>query len=54
MGDPEVIETMRDASRRRFKRALTWPIVLAAYEKLLNRYCPHAQSMMDTYEPSRK
>jgi glycosyltransferase involved in cell wall biosynthesis len=54
MGDPEVIDAMRDASRRRFKRALTWPIVLGAYEKLLLRFCPHAQRMSEPYRPLNK
>jgi glycosyltransferase involved in cell wall biosynthesis len=43
MSNAEVIESMRDASRRRFKRALTWPIVLAAYERLLSRFLPAHQ-----------
>ena len=47
MSNAEVIEVMRDASRRRFKRALTWPIVLGAYEKLLTRFCPQVDSLPD-------
>lgn len=44
IGNAEAMAVMRDASRRRFKRALTWPIVLGAYEKLLTRFCPQVDS----------
>lgn len=40
MSKPDVVSSMQDASRRRFKRALTWPIVLAEYEKVLERFLP--------------
>ncbi|HEX5373348.1 MAG TPA: DUF1972 domain-containing protein [Aquabacterium sp.] len=36
----KAMSDMRDASLRRFKRALTWPIVLGEYEKLLERFLP--------------
>jgi glycosyltransferase involved in cell wall biosynthesis len=40
LSNDSAIQEMRDASTRRFKRALTWPIVLAAYERVLNRFLP--------------
>jgi len=44
MGNTEIIDAMRDASSRRFRRALTWPIVLSAYEKVLNRFSPDPEA----------
>jgi glycosyltransferase involved in cell wall biosynthesis len=61
MSDPEAVTGMRDASRRRFKRALTWPIVLAEYEKVLDRFLPERGALPSAFHdtslgipPSRK
>jgi glycosyltransferase involved in cell wall biosynthesis len=37
---PDQLVAMRKASRQRFEQALTWPIVLQAYEHLLERFVP--------------
>lgn len=37
---PWLLEELRQASRQRFEEALTWPIVLQAYEHLLSQYLP--------------
>lgn len=37
------LTTMQAASRSRFREELTWPIVLQAYERLLERFLPIAQ-----------
>lgn len=34
------LEALRAASRRRFEEALTWPIVLQEYERMLERFLP--------------
>ena len=38
LDDPAQLAAMRDASRRRFLENFTWPQVLAAYERLLERW----------------
>jgi len=47
--NPKVLADMRDASRRRFKRALTWPIVLAEYERVLDRFLPSRGTMLSPF-----
>ncbi len=39
---PEQLVSMRQASQARFSQALTWPIVLQAYEQLLDKYVSKA------------
>lgn len=38
--DGSALPAMKSASRERFQQALTWPIVLKAYEKLLDHFVP--------------
>lgn len=42
LDSPEQLVSMRQASQARFSQALTWPIVLQAYEELLNKYVSKA------------
>jgi len=43
LADDGTLNHMRQASRDRFKQALTWPIVLSQYEDLLMRFLPSNQ-----------
>lgn len=40
LSDDHTLTHMRANSRKRFQQALTWPIVLSAYERLLEQYLP--------------
>lgn len=46
------LTAMQDASRSRFREALTWPIVLQAYERLLERFLPTVQ--MDNTDTAKR
>lgn len=43
LGHPDRFASMQGGSRARFHEALTWPIVLQAYEHLLERFLPATQ-----------
>lgn len=43
LSDDNTLKRMRQASRDRFEQALTWPIVLGEYEKLIERFLPRRQ-----------
>jgi glycosyltransferase involved in cell wall biosynthesis len=52
INDPEALVAMRDASKRRFKRALTWPIVLGEYERVLERFLPERGYLLSSFQDS--
>lgn len=51
--NPEMLKAMSLRSRERFQEALTWPDVLAQYEKLLSSYLPSTQTSSGLSPDSR-
>lgn len=49
LSDHPTLTRMRMASRKRFQQALTWPIVLRDYERLLERYLPQTQDELHPF-----
>lgn len=53
LATPERLATMQAHSRARFREALTWPIVLQAYERLLERFLPEQSAATHNRPVSR-